>query len=120
MDENRITGAAKELDGKVQGAVGDLTDDRETQAKGTANEAKGAVENLYGQAKDAVRDVADQAGGIAKDAVGQGRRAFPDAERTYRRGADTVTDYAKESPLMLAALAGAVGYLLAMVIHGRR
>ena len=120
MDENRITGAAKELGGKVQGAVGDVTGDRETQAKGTANEAKGAVENLYGQAKDAVRDVADQAGGVAKDAIEQGRRSFPDAERTYRRGADTVTDYAKESPLMLAAMAGAIGYLLAMVIHGRR
>jgi uncharacterized protein YjbJ (UPF0337 family) len=120
MDENRITGAAKELGGKVQGAVGDVTGDRETQAKGTANEARGTVENLYGQAKHAVRDVADQAGGMAKDAIEQGRRAFPDAERTYRRGADTVTDYAKESPLMLAAMAGAIGYLLAMVVHGRR
>jgi uncharacterized protein YjbJ (UPF0337 family) len=30
MDENRITGAAKELGGKVQGAVGDVTGDRET------------------------------------------------------------------------------------------
>ena len=117
MDENRITGATKELGGKVQG---DVTGDRETQAKGTANEAKGAVENLYGQAKDAVRDAADQAGGMAKDVIEQGRRSFPDAERTYRRGADTVTDYAKESPLVLAAMAGAIGYLLAMVIHGRR
>ena len=66
MDENRITGAAKEFGGKVQGAVGDVTGDRETQAKGAANEAKGNVENLYGQAKDAVRDVADQASATSR------------------------------------------------------
>ncbi|MCJ2067200.1 CsbD family protein [Methylobacterium sp. J-088] len=34
MDENRITGAAKELGGKVQGKVGDAIGDRETQGKG--------------------------------------------------------------------------------------
>ncbi|KNY21690.1 CsbD family protein [Methylobacterium sp. ARG-1] len=120
MDENRIRGAAKELGGKVRGAVGDVTGDREPQANGIANEAKGTVENLYGRAKDALRDVADQGGGVAKDAIEQGCRSFPDAKRTYRRGADTVTDYAKESPLVLAAMAGAIGYLLAMVVHGRR
>ncbi|MCJ2006337.1 CsbD family protein [Methylobacterium sp. J-092] len=120
MDENRITGAAKEFGGKVQGAVGDVTGDHETKAKGAANEAKGNVENLYGQAKDAVRDVADQASDLAQGALKQGRDALPDAERAYRQGADTVTSYAKESPLMMAAMAGALGYLLAMVVHGRR
>ena len=120
MDENRITGAAKELGGKVQGAVGDVTGDRETQAKGAANEVKGTAENLYGQAKDAVRDAADHATDFAQDAIEKGRRNFPDAERAYRQGADTVTSYAKKSPLMMAAMAGAIGYLLALVIHGRR
>jgi len=120
MDENRITGAARELGGKVQGAVGDVTGDRETQAKGTANEAKGTVENLYGQAKDAVRDVAGQASDLADQAINRGRDALPEAERAYRQGGDAVAQYAKESPLMLAVMAGAIGYLLAMVIHGRR
>ncbi len=120
MDENRITGAVKEFGGKVQGKAGELTGDRETQAQGATNEAKGNVENLYGQAKDAVREVTDQAGDLAQGALKQGRDAFPDAERAYRQGADTVTSYAKESPLMMAAMAGALGYLLAMVVHGRR
>ena len=120
MDEKRITGAAKEFGGRVQGAIGDVTGDRETRAKGTANEAEGNVENLYGQAKDALRDVADQASDLTQGALKQGRDAFPDAERAYRQGADTVTSYAKESPLMMAAMAGALGYLLAMVVHGRR
>lgn len=120
IDGDRVSGAARELGGKVQGAVGDLTGDRETQARGRANVVGGSVENLYGQAKDAVRDVADQAGDLARGALKQGRESYPDAERTYRRGADTVTRYAKESPLGLAVMAGAIGYLLALVIHGRR
>ena len=91
----------------------------EAAARGKASEFEGSVENLYGQAKDAVRDVAGQAGDIARDAVSQGRERFPDAERAYRQGADTVTPYAKESPLTLAVMAGAIGYLLALVIHGR-
>lgn len=120
MDENRITGAAKEFGGKVQGAAGDLVGDRETQARGRANEAEGTAENLYGQAKDTVRDVADRAGDLADRAVRSGREAFPDAERAYRQGGDAIAQYAKESPLALAVMAGAIGYLLALVVHGRR
>ncbi|MCJ2110286.1 CsbD family protein [Methylobacterium sp. E-025] len=120
MDGNRLTGVAKEFGGKVQGAVSDVTGDHDTKAKGAANEAKGNVEHLYGQAKDAVRDVADQASDLAQGAMKQRRDAIPDAERACRQSADTVTTYAKESPLMMATMAGALGYLLAMVVHGRR
>ncbi|WP_156398942.1 CsbD family protein, partial [Methylobacterium sp. Leaf469] len=52
VDTNRITGAAKELGGKVQGAVGDLTGSNRDSVEGRAREAQGAAENLYGQAKD--------------------------------------------------------------------
>ncbi|TNC07666.1 CsbD family protein [Methylobacterium terricola] len=120
VDSNRVSGAAKEFGGKVQGAMGSLVGDSETQARGKANEVEGSVENLYGQAKDAVRDVAEQAGDLARDALKQGRERYPDAERAYRQSADTVSQYAKEAPLMVAIMAGAIGYLLALVIHGRR
>ncbi|MBE7202774.1 MAG: CsbD family protein [Parafilimonas terrae] len=120
IDGDRVSGAAREFGGKVQGAVGGLTGDRETEARGRANQVGGSVENLYGQAKDAVRDVADQASDYARGALRQGRESYPDAERAYRQGADTVTRYAQESPLGAALMAGAIGYLLAMVIHGRR
>ncbi|MCJ2062763.1 CsbD family protein [Methylobacterium sp. J-088] len=120
MDENRITGATKEFGGKVQGAVGEVTGDRETQARGKANEAKGSAENLVGQGKDAIREVADQAGNLVDRVIDRGRDASPQAGSAYRQGSETVARYAKDSPLALAAMAGAVGYLLAMVIHGRR
>ena len=53
MDKDRIVGSAKDFAGKVEGAVGDVTGDANTQASGRAREAAGTVQNLYGQAKDA-------------------------------------------------------------------
>lgn len=120
MDENRITGAAKELGGKVEGKVGDLTGDRGTQAEGKVTELKGTAENLVGQAKDTLRDAAGQATEFAQSTLKQGRERFPEAERVYRQGNEALGSYAKDAPLLLAAMAGAIGYLLAMVIHGRR
>ncbi|WP_156653236.1 CsbD family protein, partial [Methylobacterium sp. Leaf111] len=54
VDTDRITGAAKELGGKVQGTVGDLTGSKRDSLEGRAREAQGAAETLYGQAKDTV------------------------------------------------------------------
>ncbi|WP_246694892.1 CsbD family protein, partial [Methylobacterium sp. WL6] len=103
VDTDRVTGAAKEFGGKVQGAVGDLTGSKRDSVEGRAREAQGSAENLYGQAKDTVRDaaehVADAArdiGGRVRDAVGslvgsddvedRSRRAQGAAEDGYERG----------------------------------
>ena len=56
MDKDRITGSAKEVAGKVEGAAGDMMGNGQTHAAGRAREAAGSVQNLYGQAKDAARD----------------------------------------------------------------
>ncbi|KMO26372.1 general stress protein CsbD, partial [Methylobacterium variabile] len=48
VDTNRITGAAKELGGKIQGAVGDLTGSNRNSVEGRAREVRGTAENLYG------------------------------------------------------------------------
>ena len=58
MDENRIEGAARNFGGKIQDAVGAVTGDKDTQARGQANRAVGAAQNAYGQAVDGVRDFA--------------------------------------------------------------
>ena len=120
MDENRITGAAKEFGGKVEGKAGNISGDRRTKAEGKATELKGKAETLVGHAKDSLSDVADQATEFAQSTLKQGRERFPGAERAYRQGNHALSSYAKEAPLLLAAMAGAIGYLLAMVIHGRR
>ena len=58
MDEDRISGTARKLGGKVQEEVGRFTDDTQTQIKGMANQAAGTAQDLYGQATDAARDTA--------------------------------------------------------------
>lgn len=113
VDTDRITGAAREIGGKAQAAVGDLAGDRRTQVEGRFREAQGQAENLAGQARDGLRDAADTAIDYAEDAYERGRYAA-------RHGARTVTHAVEETPLLALLLAGAVGYGLALLVHGRR
>jgi len=62
MDEDRITGTAKNLGGKAEEGLGRMAGDIETQVKGQAKQVEGAVEDLYGQARDAAGGVADVVG----------------------------------------------------------
>ena len=58
MDENRITGTARNLGGKVEEGVGRVTGDAKTQVRGMADEAAGAAQDLYGKARDTAADAA--------------------------------------------------------------
>ena len=61
VDSNRPDGTLRNLGGKVQDAVGDLTGDTSTQARGKVNEAAGSEQDMYGRAVDEVGGlVADQ------------------------------------------------------------
>ena len=59
MDEDRITGTAKNVGGKVEEGIGRMTGNAQTQLKGQARQAAGAAEDLYGQAKDAAASFTD-------------------------------------------------------------
>jgi uncharacterized protein YjbJ (UPF0337 family) len=59
MDENRVTGTAKNLGGKVEEGLGRIAGDMQTQIKGQARQIEGAAENMYGQAKDAAAGFTD-------------------------------------------------------------
>jgi uncharacterized protein YjbJ (UPF0337 family) len=60
MDENRLEGAARNFGGKIQDAVGAVTGDAETQARGQVNRVAGAAQNAYGQTIDGVREFASE------------------------------------------------------------
>ena len=61
MDENEIEGAARDLGGKVEDAVGGLTGDPETQLAGKWNQAAGKAQKTFGAAADEIREnVADK------------------------------------------------------------
>jgi uncharacterized protein YjbJ (UPF0337 family) len=48
MDENRISGTARNLGGKAEESFGRATGDTKTQAEGVANQIKGAAQDIYG------------------------------------------------------------------------
>ena len=59
MDEHRVTGAAKNLGGKIEEGFGRVAGDMKSQVQGQAKQFEGAAENLYGQAKDAAGEFTD-------------------------------------------------------------
>jgi len=109
MDKDRIAGSAKDVAGKVEGAVGDIAGNAQAQAEGRVREAAGTVQNLYGQAKDAAHDVGDAAAGYAKD-------AYENSGETFREGSEVVAKKVQDNPLGALLVAGGIGFALAMLM----
>jgi uncharacterized protein YjbJ (UPF0337 family) len=65
MDEHRVTGAARNVGGRVEEKFGRVTGDTKSQVQGVIDQAQGTAENLYGQAKDAASSAAE---GVRKTA----------------------------------------------------
>ena len=116
VDTDRIVGSAKELGGKVQGAVGDAVGSDQASLEGRYREAQGKAQDVYGQAKDTLRDVADNVGDYASDAYDR----LSDRGGAYvRDGGRAVSGHVEENPLLALLVAGAVGYGLALLLHRR-
>ncbi|MGX7705523.1 CsbD family protein [Methylobacterium sp. Gmos1] len=106
MDTDRITGAARELGGKAQGTIGDLTGSHRDSAEGRVREAAGQAQNLFGQAKDqardTVRDAVEQVADTARDIGGRIRETVgglvgsDDVEDRARRAQGAVHDAFEE------------------------
>ena len=59
MDKDRVKGTIDELVGGARRQAGNLTGDKKGEAKGAAQQLKGKVENAIGKLKDAGRRVRD-------------------------------------------------------------
>ncbi len=90
MDENQVSGGARQAAGKVQGAAGDLLGDTKTQVEGAAREAEGMAQEPYGQAKEVARSTAKQIG----------------------RGVE-------QQPVIALLIAGVIGYALGLLTARR-
>lgn len=117
VDTDRIVGGAKEAAGKVQGAVGDAAGSTRQSAEGRYREAQGRAQEAYGQAKDRLRDVADDVADYAGDAYD---RVSRHGGEYLRDGRERVESQVGENPFLALLIAGAVGYGLALLLHGRR
>ena len=52
MNEDQIKGKAKNIGGKIQEKVGEITGNRQQQKEGNMNQAEGKVQEKVGDAKD--------------------------------------------------------------------
>ena len=94
MDENRMSGTAKNLGGKLEESFGRATGDTKTKVQGQARQAEGSIQDLYGQAVDSAED--------AIDAV----RQMPASVD------DTIRHYIETNPYTTAAIALGLGWLI--------
>lgn len=117
MDTDRIEGTGREVAGKVQKAVGGVIGDDETQAKGLYNQAAGIAQDTLGKAKDIARDAAEHAPRLAGQFANQ---AADVGQRYYNQGSQVVSRQVGDQHLAAIMIAGATGYLLGWLIHGRR
>ena len=101
MDSDRITGTAQDVKGQVKEGVGNLTGDKKTQGEGYVDQISGTAKRTLGQARDTIRDASGQ----------------------LQEQASTIGDYIDETiherPLTALLAAGAVGYVLSLLIHRR-
>ena len=57
MDREHIKGAADKAKGAIKETAGKVTGDKELQAEGKLDKAKGEAHNIAGNIKDAARDL---------------------------------------------------------------
>ncbi|WP_103668651.1 CsbD family protein [Pseudanabaena sp. BC1403] len=57
--ENRVTATAKNVEGKVQEAVGDMTGDTKNQLEGKAKQAEAKVRHAAEDVKDEAKKIID-------------------------------------------------------------
>ena len=55
MDNDRITGSAKNLGGKIKEAIGKVTGDKKIEVEGKADQVEGKAQNAIGGLKDTLR-----------------------------------------------------------------
>ncbi|MCK1518397.1 CsbD family protein [Bradyrhizobium sp. 190] len=59
MDREHVKGVAEKTKGSIKENAGKLTGDKEMEAEGKLDKAKGSAHNVAGDVKDAARDAAD-------------------------------------------------------------
>jgi uncharacterized protein YjbJ (UPF0337 family) len=99
MNEDRVTGAAKNLGGKVEEGLGRATGDVKSQVQGKAKQVEGEIHEFYGQAKDTAANAAQAV-----------RESASEAE-------DFVRTTIEQRPYTSAAVALGIGYLIGRFAH---
>jgi uncharacterized protein YjbJ (UPF0337 family) len=91
MDQDQLSGTAKNISGKAQETVGRTTGDTSMLARGQMTQAEGRMQELYGQARESA---ADPAGAVSASVE------------------DSLRDFIENKPYTTAAIALAVGWVM--------
>jgi uncharacterized protein YjbJ (UPF0337 family) len=94
MDENRITGTAKNAAGKLEEGLGHAAGDAKSQLQGKMKQAEGSAQDLYGQ---------------VKDSAGEAATAVREFSGTLD---DNIREYIEANPYTAAAIALGLGWLI--------
>lgn len=101
MTDQRIEGAATELEGKAQNGLGRLTGDSKLQVEGKLNQVKGQALDAYGRVIDGLDGL------VAKAPV------------QYQNKARQGLDFARRKPLLTTGIVAGLAVLLGG-LGGRR
>lgn len=120
MNENQVSGAARNIGGKIEDAAGSLTGDAQTTAKGKIDQVTGKAEALVGDAKDAAASMTDN---MASSISGMAQRASSQAAEFGEKAVTQGTKAAKyagqqisDEPVLAMLAAGALGILVGYLI----
>ena len=107
MDTDRIKGAARELYGRGEEAVGALMGDKETRARGVMDQVAGKAQSAIGRAGEAVRETVGEAAESGRELLHRHEGGM--------RGAGAM----RTPPLGALLIAASAGFALAWMLHAR-
>ena len=107
MDTDRIKGAARELYGRGEEAVGALMGDKETRARGVLDEVAGKAQGAMGRAGEALQE-------SVGETMASGRE-FMHRRGGHMRGGGMM----RTPPIVALLIAASAGFALAWMMHAR-
>jgi uncharacterized protein YjbJ (UPF0337 family) len=104
MDKHRITGAARQMGGRLKEVAGEASEEAARRAEGAYDEALGYGARALGQARDQARYLADD--------------AYDVGQRLYGQSMTTLSRQAGAHPLAMVVAAGVAGAAIAWLLMG--
>ena len=112
MDTDRIKGAARELYGRGEEAVGALMGDKETRARGAVDELAGKAQGAMGRAGEALQDTIGET-------MDTGRELFRRGGGHMRGGGMQGGGMMRTPPVGALLVAASAGFALAWMLQAR-
>jgi uncharacterized protein YjbJ (UPF0337 family) len=109
MDENEVSGAAKDFGGKIKEGLGSAVGDDDLRAEGLADQVTGKAQKAYGAAKDTISGAAEAVrSAVNEQTDGSSTAGF----------VQPVLDFVKRQPALALLGTAAASYALAILVHG--